>query len=664
MQTPQPTQTAQVIPFPGAAPPEPNFPSLESSKRLFVESRDMTRISRLRSLLYRRYYDGDQWTEKERRTRDARHEPSFVINRVRPGVEGMVGVVEKGKSVPRAYPRNPQNEDASEVATDVLRFVHDENRWHQSKLKAFRNILVEGTAAIITEVDAKLNTRFRRIRFEEFFYDPYSREPDFSDASYMGIAKWQFLAEVQAAYPEMRSELESACSSGDFSDRTWSDRPTNSFGAMWTDPKRKRLLVVEIYRLYGGQWLKCCFVSDLKLCEEVSPYLDNDDKPCNPIEAYSAYIDDENRRYGVVEDMLGPQDEINIYRNKAAWLATFRQLQETDPSSAGIDPDEARKEAARPDGVIPAGWGVVSNNDRFQMDSELLQEAKSEIERMGPNPAIVGRASPDASGRATLVRQQAGLTELAHLFSGLEDLEMRVFKQAWARTRQFATEPKFIRVTENPNAFRWVQINEPVLGPPAPVMDPQTGQYQTDPATGQIVMQPQMVGVKNAVARMEVDIIIDSTPDTANVQQEQYNALVQLAQIPGTLGPNPGKILLQASSLPMKHELIDQLEQEQQAAAQAQAAAAQQPPTPERMLAIRGAQANIEKTVAQGHEANARAAKLITEAHHAAAAAPIDRAVEFTKAQEQQAHAATALLTARSNALDAQGSPTPAQPDF
>lgn len=49
-------------PPPGA--PEPlNGPSLESYKRLFTESRDMTRISRLRSLLYRRYYDGDQWTE-------------------------------------------------------------------------------------------------------------------------------------------------------------------------------------------------------------------------------------------------------------------------------------------------------------------------------------------------------------------------------------------------------------------------------------------------------------------------------------------------------------------------------------------------------------------------------------------------------------------------
>jgi hypothetical protein len=58
---------------------------------------------------------------------------------------------------------------------------------------------------------------------------------------------------------------------------------------------------------------------------------------------------------------------------------------------------------------------------------------------------------------------------------------------------------------------------------------------------------------------MDVDIIIDSTPDTANVQQEQYNALVELAKV-GALGPNPGPILLKASSLPKKRELLDELD--------------------------------------------------------------------------------------------------------
>lgn len=661
------------------APATPGV-ELEQYRRLFRQSREMTLVTRERATVYRKYYDGDQWDEKSRKAKERRREPTFAINRVRPGIEGMIGVVEKGKSDPRAYPRTPNDEDASEVATDTLRYVKDQNRWHQNKLKAFRNILIEGTAAILIEVDAKLEVKLRRIRFEEFFYDPYSREPDFSDASYMGIAKWQYVDEIAAAYPEHDAAIRMAGNNaGQVFDTTWNDRP-NNYASMWADPKRRRMLIVEMYKREAGTWLKCCFVGELKLDEGPSPYQDNDGQPCNPIEAYSAYIDDDNRRYGVVEDMIGPQDEINVYRTKNAWLATFRQLQETDPSSAGVDPDEARREAARPDGVIPSGWQIVPSSDKFSMGSELLAEAKSEIERLGPAPDILGRQSADSSGRSQLIRQQAGLTELAHLFSGLEDLETRIWTQAWARVRQYWTQPKFIRVTDNPDSVKFIQINEPVWGPSAPVIDPATGMPQYDPVTRQVVMRPQYLGMRNSVAQMGVDIIVDSTPDTANVQQEQYNALVQLAQIPGALGTNPGAILIKASNLPMKRELLEELDKQTQAA-QAAAQQQQQLPPPQltpaqqamQDLLIREKQANIEKTTAQGHQANATAAKNIAEARihdataaHAPELAAAEHADFFNKGQLQQAKAVGEVVAARNALETAQGQPAgqAAAPDF
>lgn len=582
-----------------------DLPNLDSYRRLFTEARDLTQTAREMGQKYRRYYDGklDPFLV---RTLRREKKPDFNINRVRPGIEGMVGVVERGKSDPIARPRTPQDQDASEVATQVLRYIDDENRWHQSKLKAFRNMLVEGTAACIVEVDAKLEVRKRRIRFEEFFYDPYSREPDFSDASYMGIAKWQYSDALVAAYPDARGHIELMAQSGDTGDATWADRPDHGLATTWVDSKRKRLLAVEMYRKYGDTWLKCVFVGSLKLEEGPSPYLDEDDQPCNPIEAISAYIDDENNRYGAVADMAGPQDEINTYRRKAAHLATFRQVQETDSVAAYADPDEVRREAAKPDGVIPPGYGIVAN-DKFAMDMALLQEAKSEIERVGPNPAILGRQGENQSGRASLIRQQAGMTEQAHLYSALEDWDERLEKQAWRRVRQFWKEPKFIRVTDDKNAFKFVQINEPVMGPPVPVIDPSTGMPQFDPATRQIVMQPQVLGVRNEVAKMGVDIIIDNTPDTANVAQEQYQGLIELAKV-GALGPNPGPILLQASSLPKKRELLQQMEE----------ATKQQQPDPkaEKAFEVEMAtkMANIDKTGAQAEQARATAAKTAGEA--------------------------------------------------
>jgi hypothetical protein len=613
---------------PATSAPYSGGPALDTYKRLFTEARDLTQTARLNAKQYRRYYDG-KIDPKLQLILKRKRQPDFTINRVRPGVEGMVGIVEKGKSDPRAYPRTPQDENAAEVATDTLRYVADVNRWQQNKLKVFRNMCIEGTAAALIEVDDKLEVKIRRIRSEEFFYDPYSREPDFSDASYMGVAKWQYLDEVVSAYPEQESALRMACSNGDVADELWGDRPDNN-STTWTDPKRKRLLIVEMYKRERGVWLKCVFVGSLKLEEGPSPYLTGDDdaKPCNPIEAHSVFVDDDNNRYGVVADMIGPQDEINTYRRKAAHFAMFRQVQESDPISAYADPEEVRREAAKPDGVIPPGYAIVPN-DKTALNMELLQEAKAEIERTAPNPALLGRQGADQSGRASLIRQQAGLTELAHLFSGLDDLELRIYRQCWARVRQFWTQPKFVRVTDDENAVRFIQVNEPQWGPPEAVMDPVTGLPQYDPATRQIVMRPQFLGMKNSVATMDVDIIVDTTPDTANIQQEQYNGLLELAKIPGTLGPNPGMILLKASSLPKKRELIEELEAQQQEAAQA-------PPDPMKVIAMRQGQANVEKTVAQGHEANARAAQALTDAHLAEHAAPTDRAVAFS-AQSQSA---------------------------
>lgn len=581
--------------------------ALDTYKRLFQEARDLTQTVRLTAKTHRRYYDG-KIDEKIKRALKRKRQPDFTINRVRPGIEGMVGVVEGGKAEPRALPRNGPDQAAAETGTKVLGYVSDINRWPRQKLKVFRNMLVEGTAAVITEVDEDLEIRFRQVRYEEYFYDPYAREDNLSDKSYDGIAKWQYLDEVVSSYPEHEAALRLIVQTGDNGDNTWDDRPTTG-STMWTDPKRKRMLVVEMYKRERGAWLKCVFVGDLKLEEGPSPYLDNKGRPCNPIEAQSAYVDDDNQRYGAVQDMVGPQDEINVYRRKAAHRATFRQAQESDPVAAYADPEEVRRELSKPDGIIPPGYQVVPD-DKFQLDMALLAEAKSEIERMGPNPAILGR-SDSSSGRQDLVRQQAGLTELAHLFAGLDDLEHRIMAQAWARARQFWVGPKLIRVTDadSKEGFDFLQINEPVFGPPQPVMDPVTGMPKFDPATRQIVMERPLIEMRRQIAQMDVDIKIDTTPDTASVQQEQYNALVELAKVPGALGRNPGRILIKASSLPMKRELLEELDREAQGPTG---------PSPQEQEMIRLEMANqaatAEKTQAQAAQARATALKTTRDA--------------------------------------------------
>jgi len=67
--------------------------------------------------------------------------------------------------------------------------------------------------------------------------------------------------------------------------------------------------------------------------------------------------------------------------------------------------------------------------------------------------------------------------------------------------------------------------------------------------------------LQNSPAEMDVDIVIDSTPDTAVIAEEQFQRLAELAQA-GM--PIPPDVLIEASSLPKKKLLLDKLQKAQE----------------------------------------------------------------------------------------------------
>lgn len=580
-----------------SAAPAPAKPAIDIAplRRMFDDAQTLTRDARTESFVDTDYYDGKQWTPAEREALRARRQPDNVFNRIRAAINGTLGVIEKGASDPRAHPRNPGDDESSDVASKTLRYIADYNRFASIKRDVSFDILVPGTGAAIVEVDEDRKITVQQIRFEEFFGDPRSRRRDWKDARYMGVAKWMYADDVQAAYGEAAADIESIIDTGSMMpiDETFRDRPLND--TAWIDRRNRRLLVVEIYYRTGGQWNRCVFHGCGALEAGPSPYHDEKGRPSCPIEAQSCYIDRDNNRYGLVRDMRGPQDEINKRRSKLLALTNMSQIQAVDPSAIDVDADTARAEAAKPDGVIPFGWQKVSTQDMATGQSLLLQESKAEIERMGQSPAVLGRQGADASGRSVLARQQAGLTESAIIFSGIEDWELRIYRQKWARARQFWTDPMFVRVTDDVKAPEFVGINQPVKGPPQPVQ-------QYDEVTGQSgwTMYEPILGYKNRLGEMDVDIILDTTPDTANLQQEQFLALVDLARA-GI--PIPPDVLVEASSLPNKMELLERLRAPQE-----------QGPNPLQQVEIEGKVADVEKTRSETALNEAKTLTMVGEA--------------------------------------------------
>ena len=582
----------------------------------FNDFRGATMDARRESDLDDDYYNGHQLTSAERAVLRRRKQPEVVINRIRVGVNGLLGIVEQSRTDPRAYMRNPPDKDearpqatpapqvpgqppqdppekpldAGDVATMTLRYISDLNRFNGIKRDVLKNVCVQGTGAAITEIDGD-DVLVTQVRWEEFCYDPRSRREDFKDARWLGVAKWMYADQVAAVYPEFRDALNDFVQNGDVAgfgawDSSWEDRPDNL--TPWIDRQQRRVMVVEMYYQEAVKWRRCVFYAGGVLEEGDSPYLDPNGRPICPIEAISAYVDRNNNRSGVVRDWRGPQDEINMRRSKLLHTLNSRQIQPISMDTPPVNIDTARQEAARPDGVLPLGYQIVPTADMAAGQANLLAEAKGEIERLSPNPANIGRANMDASGRAQQVRQQAGLTELAPLLGAFSDWELRVYRQMWSRARQFWKDAKWIRVTDDEGAPQYVRINEP-----------------TPPTVQMVNGMPTIVPgqPKNHIAEMDVDIVVDSVPDTSTLQQEIF---AEFAKLAAAYGPQavPFDVLVKMSSIPKKQEILDDLEAAQAKQGAGQAQMMQQ----QAELAVKKALADIAETNSKAllNEANTR----------------------------------------------------------
>jgi len=561
--------------------------SLTAMVRQFEESENTTRPSREKAERDRDYYDEKQWTSSEEAKLKKRGQPVVTYNRIKRKVNSLLGLEKQTRKDPKAFPRNPDDDKAAQAATDAIRYVCEDSRWDDKRSSATTNLIIEGTGAIMVGVKktkAGIDPDIRFIPWDRLYWDPHSSEFDFSDASYMGIVIWMDLDDAVLKYPDAKDALEQTWSSARDS-QTYDDKPKSG---LWADYARKRVRICEHYYLDGGKWLLCLFTKGGFVVDPMdSPYDDEEQQPENPIKAVSLYIDRDNNRYGEVRTMIGPQDEVNKRRSKALHL--FNQQKVRVSNNVGKDAAAIRAEMARPDSVFVGEKDeieIFQSNDMAQGNLVLLQEAKNEIDLLGPNAALAGKGTQEQSGRAILAQQQGGMLEAATILDRVRVLSLAVYRAVWCRVRQHWTAERWIRVTDNEQNLRFVGLNRPVtmiehaaeqMGVTREnmqqMMQEKPDEMRQLAAMAQSPQAQQIVKLDNAVAELDVDIMVDEGIDTPTIAAEQFDQMLKMA---GTgMVQIPADVLIEASSLRNKDKLLEMMKkgpspEEQQMAQHAQ----------------------------------------------------------------------------------------------
>ncbi len=557
-----------------------------ATPQTFEDDGDYLEVSKLRRQYYdflgaadaeikeareaRHYYHGSQWTAEEIATLQRRKQPVITSNRIVRKIDAVVGLVEKLKQDPKAYPRTPQHEQGAELATAVMRYVLDASDWQSKSTRIARLGAIDGLAGVefnLEKGDKKDPELAIHIVYgDSFFYDKRSFDEGFTDARYMGVAKWVDVELAKEFFPDKAEEIDGLIELGsDLATASDLDRERT-----WINVNEKRVRLIDHWYIKGGKWRFCSYIANTVLIQGISPFVDNKGQTFSRFRMFSATVDHDGDRYGFVRNLKSPQDEINHRRSKALHFASMRSI--LTPKGAFDDIEVARKEAARPDGVIEynqVGEGRPEFDDARRLGDmkaqlEFLQEAKNEIENFGPNPALIGQGLEDSSGRAINLLQQAGMAELGPFLSAFRNWKIRVYRDIWNIVSHHWQAERWIRVTDDDGIAQFLQINK----------------LDVDPMTG----QPVMV---NAIGSLDVDIIIDEGPDTVNMQADSFSVLQSLGPQFAQEFPEVALELapIQAS---VKKKMMDKITQKQN-----------QPPPPDPKVLAMQEQMKIEMAKAQ-----------------------------------------------------------------
>jgi hypothetical protein len=523
---------------------------LSRLKRAYLDYVGSKRDEILEQQDARRYRHGSQYTDEQTAVYNKRKQPIVTYNRIAPKVNGVVGLIEKLRQAPKAYPRTPKEEAGADLATAVVRYVVDEQQFKTLSPFCGQDAAIDGLSGIelVLEQGDQGDPEVGLVKVEgdDFFYDPRSFDLDFADARYMGVAKWLDLEMAIEMFPDKEQDIRDSVESG-------SDLTTNSDREnKWyiSDGDIKRVRVVDHWYQMKGDWCYCIYTGSVKLAEGKSYFTDQKGKTVCKFVMFSANVDQDGDRYGFVRQFKSVQDEINQRRSKSLHILNSRRILAED--GAFDDIEKTRLEAIRPDGVVIHNKGFeASFDDGIKMQEteaqlKFLQEAKEELDSYGPTLSLVGDIGANLSGRAISLQQQAGIAQLGPFMVSYKAWKLRVYRAIWNAVRQHWKSERWIRVTDDENSVNFVGLN----------------QVGTNPMTG----MPTMV---NQVSSLDVDIIMEEGPDTINMMADTWEALSALAQNGAEIPPD---ILLEVApgiDASTRKRLIDKLSQPDPAVEQA-----------------------------------------------------------------------------------------------
>lgn len=612
------------------------------------------------------YYDSEQLPPEIKAKLREMGQPELVYNLIKPVVNGVLGMEARTRSDLVITADDP-NDEIEELVSALNEEYKDARRLGDAEIAesdAYASMIKSGVGWIEVYRNPYPMQSAYKINFvhrDEIYWDSNAKQRDLSDCRWLLRRRWIDYDEAYTMFPDKKDILERSINNdwdsfiGDTNtqaiegnnpgyEAAWADyQKFTRKETEWLQPKRKRVLLQCVYysvfeqvtllefengrveEYDNSNRIQNAFVATGKATVRIAPVRSIReawfvgptkvrDVPCKAPHGWYPLVpmwgyrrDANNMPYGMIADMISPQDSVNFRYIKLTAALNHKTII-MDDDATNLNDRQVKEQVNSVDGMIKLNperrnkktideaFQIRPNTDISSQQFQLAQDSRTLIEQTaGVYSAMMGEGKSGQSGTAINSLIEQGATTLAEINDNYRYGRLLLGRLVMLYLFEDMKNKKNIKVTvfkEDKSKRKQVLINAEVSGEPRLTND--------------------MTKLRSHVALAP----IQSTP-TFRAQMAQ-----QLTQVTQNLPPQVQMsvidMILELMDIPNKGEYLDRVRgalgvqkdpeamtPEEQAAAQAQAQAAQQ----QQELQIRGIVAEVMSKEAKAANEQADAAR-------------------------------------------------------
>ena len=533
------------------------------------------------------YKDGDQWNDDDKAVVEARGQTASVFNRIKPTCDWLIGTEKRTRVDFAILPRRKAESKPAETKTKLLKYVADTSKAGFARSLAFEDTVISGLGWLDHGIRSDETDEPLYMRYEDWrnvWYDSHAKERDLSDGRYQFRSKVVDYDIAVAMFPDRADCIRAALNQNDGAVDEYVEMGINpdeddlsEMGdALELDHQRDRVRLVSceyrvpakvkvirgdgedmgtlngtvydpkdegmaylvnnghasLYDAVRMEMWKMIFCGNYVLQNRKRIY-NHQQFSLIPIWGYKKKKD--NTPYGVVKNLIDPQDDLNKRRSKALFILSTKQSMAQE--NAIDDHDDFIEERDRPDGHM-----IVKNFDGVKIIEEralakehvmLMEQDAQYIESAsGVTDEARGIETNAISGVAMQSREKQAHVNTAELFDNYRYAFQISGEIQLSLIEQFYTDEKTFRLTGDKGQNEFVDVNVPG----------ENGEIEND------------------ITATQSDFVVEADSYHATVRQAMFESLGEmLAKLPPEVSIQILDLWFDLSDLPGKDVMVERI---------------------------------------------------------------------------------------------------------